>query len=53
MRDEGRGGRNSQFVVTGIAISVRLGAGYDTTILHNVAHASTRSLKQLKPCPSD
>ena len=53
MWDEGRGGRYSKSVVTSIAISVRLGAGYDTAILHSVAHASTRSPKQLKPCPSN
>ncbi len=37
----------------GMAISVRVGAWYDTAILHNVAHASTRSLKQLKTYPAD
>ena len=53
MWDEDRGGRYSKAVVTSIAISVRLGAGYNTAILYNVAHASTRSLKQLKPYPSN
>ena len=53
MRDEGRGGRYSLSVMTSVAISVWLGAGYDTAILHDVTHASTRSLKQLKPCPSN